>query len=164
MWVGIREIGRLIAPALAGVALVGVESSDLCGCWIFACRCGAGRRRRERRIEEELAAYARLDMRLPADGDGLELARRVSRLVAEKSAFRRVAMLVRDAEGRLVVAASAGMDDATVQSLNAWGDVVTAAERNGGSGVRRGEGGLGVRVGGKSFAVALGRGAVGGRA
>ena len=78
---------------------------------------------------------------LPADGDGLELAKQVSRLVAEKSAFRRVAMLIRDAEGRLVVAASAGMDDMTVQSLNVWGDVVTAAERNGGSGVRRGEGG-----------------------
>ncbi len=157
MWVGIREMGRLMAPRwleLAG------GSGVIGSLWLLDLRlqARAGRRRRERRIEEELAAYARLDMRLPADGDGLELAKQVSRLVAEKSAFRRVAMLVRDAEGRLVVAASAGMDDMTVQSLNAWGDVVTAAERNGGSGVRRGEGGLGVRVGGKSFAVALGKG------
>jgi signal transduction histidine kinase len=107
-------------------------------------------------MEEELAAYGRLDMGLPARGDVVELARRASRVVAEKSAFRRAAMLVRDAEGRLLVAASAGMDDSTVQSLNAWAEGVMAAERNGRSGVRRGDGGLGVRVGGKSFAVFLG--------
>lgn len=150
MWVGIREMGRLIAPRwleLAG------GSGVIGSLWLVDLRLQvrAGRRRRERRIEEELAAYAWLDMRLPGDGDGIELAKQVSRLVAEKSAFRRAAMLVRDAERRLVVAASTGMDDATVQSLNAWGDVVTAAERNGGGGVRRGEGGLGVRVGGKEF-------------
>jgi signal transduction histidine kinase len=109
-------------------------------------------------MEEELGAYARLDLRLPADGDGPELASRVSRLVAEKSAFPRAAMLVRDAEGRLVVAASAGMEDSAVQALNAWGEGIVAAERGGGCGVRRGEDGLGVRVGGKSFAVVLGKG------
>ena len=67
-------------------------------------------------------------------------------------------MLVRDAEGRLIVAASAGMDDATVQSLNDVGRG-WSWRRNAGAavGVRRGEGGLGVRVGGKSFAVVLGR-------
>jgi hypothetical protein len=155
MWVGIREMGSQIAsrwPELAG------GSGVIGSLWLLDLRLqmGAGRRRRERRIEEELAAYAWLDMRLPADGEGVELAKQVSRLVADKSAFRRAAMLVRDAEGRLIVAASTGMDDATVQSLNVWGDMVTA-ERHGGSGVRRGEGGLGVRVGGKSFAVALGR-------
>jgi signal transduction histidine kinase len=109
-------------------------------------------------MEEELAAYARLDLRLQADGGGLELARRVSRLVAERSAFSRAAMLVRDAEGKLVVAASAGMDDSAVQALNDWGEGVVAGERGGGCGVRRGDGGLGVRVGGKSFAVVLGKG------
>jgi signal transduction histidine kinase len=48
------------------------------------------------------------------------------------------------------------MDDVMVQSLNAWGEGVAAEER--GSGVRRGDGRLGVRVGGKSFAVVLGKG------
>ena len=37
-----------------------------------------------------------------------------------------------DAEGQLMVAASAGMDDSTVQSLNGWGEGVVAAERSGG--------------------------------
>jgi len=156
MWVGIREMSRLVAirwPELAaGGGVVGVL-------WLlrFRLRSREGRRRRERRMEEELGAYARLDLRASSEGDGLELARRVSRLVAEKSAFSRAAMLVRDAEGKLIVAASAGMDDSAVQALNAWGEGV-AAERGGSCGVRRGDGGLGVRVGGKSFAVVLGKG------
>jgi signal transduction histidine kinase len=82
----------------------------------------------------------------------MELAGRVSRLVAEKSAFSRAAMLVRnvegDAEGRLSVAGSAGMDDLTVQLMNAWG----AAERLDKRQARRG-----MRVGTRSFAVSLGR-------
>jgi signal transduction histidine kinase len=154
MWVGIREMGRLIAfewPALAaGGGVVG-------GLWLLGFRLQARgeRRRREQRKEEELAAYARLDLRLPGGGDGVELARQVSRLIAEKSRFRRVAMLVRDADGRLVVAASAGMDDLTVQSLKGWGEGLSATERGGGP--RRGDGGLGVRVGSRSFAVVLGK-------
>src|SRR5260370_37041435 len=67
-------------------------------------------------------------------------------------------VVVRDAEGKVIVAASAGMDDSTVQALNGWGEGVVAAERGGGCGIRRGNGGLGVRVGGKSFAVVLGKG------
>jgi signal transduction histidine kinase len=109
-------------------------------------------------MEEELAAYARLDTRLAALGDGLELEGQVSRLIAEKSAFHRAAMLVRSMDGKLVVAASAGMDDTMVHSLNAWGEGIAAEERGGGSGVRRGDGGLGVRVGSKSFVVVLGKG------
>jgi signal transduction histidine kinase len=82
--------------------------------------------------------------------------RDVSRLIAEKSPFPRAAMLVRDARGRLMVAASAGMDDATVHSLKSWGEGFVTAERGGG--VRRGDGGLGVRVGNKGFAVMLDKG------
>ena len=155
MWVGMREMGRLVVlrwPELAaGGGVVGAL-------WLlgFRLRTRAGRRLREGRMEEELAAYARLDLRLPAEGGGLELARRVSRLISEKSAFRRAAMLVRDAEGKLIVAASAGMDDSTVQSLKGWGEDFSAAERGGG--LRRGDGGLGVRVGSRSFAVVLGKG------
>src|SRR5205814_1849869 len=56
----------------------------------------------------------------------------------------------------LIVGASVGMDDATLESLKGWGEGVLAGER-GGSG-RRGDGGLGVRVGSRSFAVVLGKG------
>jgi signal transduction histidine kinase len=150
-------MGRLVALRWPEVA----AGSGVAGAlWLlgFRLQSRAGRRRRERRIEEELAAYARLDTRLPASGNGLELAGQVSRLMAEKSAFHRAAMLLLNAEGKLVVAASAGMDDSAVQSLNAWGEGVVTEERSGGSGVRRGDGRLGVRVGGKSFAVVLGNG------
>jgi signal transduction histidine kinase len=156
MWVGIREMERLIELRWPGLAVGGSVAGAL---WLLGLRMHlrAGRRRGERRMEEELTAYARLDVRMPANGSAVELARRVSQLMAEKSAFRRAAMLVRDTEGRLVVAASAGMDDSTVQSLNAWGEGVAAAERGGGADARRGDGGMGVRVGGKSFAVVLGK-------
>jgi hypothetical protein len=109
-------MGRLVALRLPELA----AGSGVAGAlWLlgFRLQSRAGRRRRERRMEEELTAYSQLDMRLPGVGDGLELARRVSRLMAEKSSFHRAAMLVRDAQGQLMVAASAGMDDSTVQSL-----------------------------------------------
>jgi signal transduction histidine kinase len=105
----------------------------------------AGQRRREKKREEELEAYARLEVRL-SKGDGVELARQVSRLVAEKSAFCRTAMLVRSAEGRLSVAGSSGMDDLTVQLVNAWAE-----------GAEKLEARQGMRVGTRSFAVGLGR-------
>lgn len=119
-----------------------------------------GERRRIERAREELEAYAQLDARVPADGDRSDLARRVSRLIAEKSAFHRVAMVVRDGEGRLSVGGSAGMDEQTVAALQTWGDEVVAAERSGGIGTKRGDGGLGMRMGRKSFAVVL-KGAAG---
>ena len=77
-------------------------------------------RRRDRRIRQELEAYARLDARMPPSGDARELGLRVCRLVAEKSAFPRVAMLTRAADGRLSIAASAGMDDWTIAALDGW--------------------------------------------
>ncbi len=87
---------------------------------------------RERAMREELEAYARLDASLSPGASPKPLALRVCRAVAEKSAFHKVAMLVRDPEGTLYVAASAGMDDLTVDSLQSWG-----------RGVVRREGGLG---------------------
>jgi signal transduction histidine kinase len=129
----------------------------------FRLQSRTERRRRQRKTEEELAAYARLDLRRPGIGigDGLELAGRVTRLVAEKSPFRRIAMLLRDEQGKLKVGASTGMDQATVESLKSWGESVLAGERGGSvrlGSVRRGDSGLGVRVGSKSFAVVLGNG------
>jgi signal transduction histidine kinase len=146
----IGEMGRLLALRWPGLAVGGSAAGVL---WVLGLRADlrAGRRRGERRMEEELAAYARLDVRLSADGDAVELARQVSRLMAEKSAFPRAAMLVGNVEGRLSVAASSGMDDSTVQSLNAWGMRVAAGER--GAGIRRGIERLGMRLGARSFAV-----------
>jgi signal transduction histidine kinase len=156
MWAGIREMGRLAGPRWPVLAVSGGVAGAL---WLlgFRMRMLAGKRRRERWKEEELEAYARLEVRLPAEGDVVGLARRVSRLMVEKSAFGRAAMLVRDAEGRLSVAASAGMDDLTVQSLNAWG--AAAGDRDGlGVGLGTGlDAGLGVRLGARSFAVMLGK-------
>ncbi len=80
----------------------------------------AKERRRDRRIRQELEAYARLDARLPPSGDARDLGQRVCRLVAEKSAFPKVAMLTRAADGRLSIAASAGMDEWTLAALDGW--------------------------------------------
>jgi signal transduction histidine kinase len=145
MWAGIREMGRFAGPHWPVLAGIGGVAGAL---WLLGFRMHllAGKRHRERRREEELEAYARLDVRLSTEGDVIGLARRVSRLMADKSAFGRTAMLVRDAGGRLSVTASAGMDDSTVQLLNGWGAGV-AGERDG----------LGARLGARSFAVMLGK-------
>jgi signal transduction histidine kinase len=119
-------------------------------------RAQAEERRRDRRIREEIEAYSRLDARLPADGDMSALSRAVCEVVVEKSPFRRAAVLARDAGGQLFVSGSAGMDDVTVAALHQWGERVVEEERKGGEGARRGDGGVGVRVGVKSFAVVLG--------
>ena len=74
--------------------------------WTLWCRqrTQAEDGRRERAMWEELEAYARLDVALGPGGDAKPLAWRVCRAVVEKSRFCRVAMLVRDAEGKLFVA------------------------------------------------------------
>jgi hypothetical protein len=84
------------------------------------------------------------------------LSKMVCDLVVEKSPFHRAAVLARDAEGQLYVAGSAGMDQATVAALRQWGERVVEEERKGGEGAKRGDGGVGVRVGTRSFAVVLG--------
>ncbi|SFS07819.1 Histidine kinase-, DNA gyrase B-, and HSP90-like ATPase [Granulicella pectinivorans] len=85
--------------------------------------------RLERAQWEEQEAYARLDVALGPGGDTRPLARRVCRAVIEASRFRRIAMLVRDAEGKLFVAGSSGMDDLTVGALQTWGVSVIRQER-----------------------------------
>jgi signal transduction histidine kinase len=159
MWPGTREMSGLIVLRWGELSLAGG------GLWALWCRMqvGVAEGRRERREQEELRAYAGLDVRLGADAEMPELAARVSRLMAEKSVFRRTAVLVRDAGGVLTVAASAGMEETTVESLNAWAEGVVEAERRGGIGTRRGEGGLGRRVKNNAFAVLFGVGAGVGR-
>jgi len=122
----------------------------------------AAERWRERRIREELEAYAGLDPSLSHGlNSGLDpmeatrsLARRVCRTVAEKSAFSRVTMLLRNPEGRFVCVGSIGTDDLTVAALHAWGEQVLDDERNG----RSLSAGLAssVRLGTKSLSIPLG--------
>jgi signal transduction histidine kinase len=128
MWVGIREMGRLMMPRWLAASAAGGGAA-----WLLNLRLEARERwrRREGRIKEELKAYAGLDVRLSSDSEAKELAERISRIVAEKSSFGRVAMLARDGSGRMVVAGSTGMDEATVKALDAWAREV-AIERSGG--------------------------------
>lgn len=119
-------------------------------------RIHAKERRRDRRIREEFEAYARLDARLSGNDDIRDLAKRVCRLVAKKSSFQRVAMLVEDTKGRIHVPGSIGMDEVTIDALQTWGERMIDA----GSGEPAEKPDLmiaGVRVGEKSFAVVLGK-------
>lgn len=160
MWVGLWEGGGLAAQHWVWPGLTTCLAGAV---WLLRCqtRLHKGERRRDVRAREELETYARLDARVPVDGDMSELGRRVCRVVTEKSAFQRAAMLVRDSEQNFSVAGSVGMDDQTVTALRSWGDQVVAAERSGEARSRRGDGGLGMRVGEKSFAVVLGKGSTG---
>jgi signal transduction histidine kinase len=156
MWVGLSKEGSLAAQHWIWL---GVTSCLAGAVWLLWCKTRLQKRERRRdvRAHEELQAYAQLDAGLPVDGDPSELARWVCRLVAEKSAFQRAALLLRDAEENLYVAANIGMDDQTVTALRAWSEHMVVAERSGKPGSRRGDGGLGMRVGKKSFAVVLGK-------
>jgi len=155
MWAAMWEMWRPERLHWPGLGMAGVLG---CGFYLLWRRgqLHAAARRRERKLLEELEAYEQLDMRLPADGDVRELGSRVCRAVAAKSAFYRVAVLVRNVEGYLYVASSAGMEEATVQALNAWGKRVVEEERGGKAAGRRGDGELGMRVGNRSFAIVLG--------
>jgi signal transduction histidine kinase len=156
MWVGMGEVSRLATQRLPGI-LGGVGILLLVWLLGFRMQLRAEQRRYKRRIEEELSAYARLEI-LPLEGDDvINLAIRVSQLIAEKSAFRRVAMLAKASDGRLVVCGSAGMDRSMVRSMSCWGEQFGTEQRGGFDGeVRLGGGGLGLPVGIKSFAVTLG--------
>jgi signal transduction histidine kinase len=77
-------------------------------------------RSRERRIREELEAYACLNPRLGPGEDLAALSQHVCRVIAQKSLFRRVAVIARNPEGRLNTMGSAGMDQDIVEALNAW--------------------------------------------
>ena len=113
-------------------------------------------RRRDRRVREEIEAYAWLDPRLPVDGDVRALGGMVCRIVAEKSRFYRAAMLVRDAEGRLYVAGSAGIDEKTTSAVRKWGEGVDKGGQWGYASAEEVD-----HVGAKSFAVVLGESASG---
>ena len=69
MWVGVREIGRLAGLRWAEVAGVGGAAGAV---WLLRIRSRArtAEWRREQRTNDELLAYARLDVRLSAGGQG----------------------------------------------------------------------------------------------
>jgi signal transduction histidine kinase len=141
MWAGTREMVRHAAVRWLEV------SGAAAAVWGLWCRMQVrmANASYERRVQEELEAYARLDVR--AEDDLREMGTRVSRVIAEKSAFGRAAMLARDGDGRLAVVGSAGMDVGTIGLMDAWAGRVPDAGRSG----------LGVRVGGNGFAVILAR-------
>jgi len=109
------------------------------GLWNLWLRLRAvqGECRRERRGREEMEAYLRLDVRLDQVSDLNAFSRRVCDVVAERSAFNRVALLVRNAKGGLEVAASEGMEEATCTAVKQWLD---RREDQRGNGVRFGAG------------------------
>ncbi|MCU1226464.1 MAG: histidine kinase [Edaphobacter sp.] len=156
MSVGLGGVWRL--PAMHWICLVTTVWAAV-SMWLLRVRgrFHAKEMQQNRRIREEIETYARLDARLPPDGDIGELATRICQVVAKKSVFYRVAMLVRDTERGLYVAGSLGMDAMTVKALHALGERVVEGESKGGAGPLRGDGdGSGMRVAMQSFAVVLG--------
>ncbi len=114
------------------------------GVYAWAMRRQARRqaveRVRERRMREELEAYARLDTSMAQGMHGRvdqvqaakSLATRVCRTVAEKSTFRRVMMLLRNADGRLRCVGSIGVDDLTLTAVERWAEQAMREELEGG--------------------------------
>ena len=155
MSVGLSGVWDL--PAMHWICLAMTVTAAV-SMWLLRVRgrFHAEERQRNKRIQEEIEVYARLDARLSPDGDMGELAARICQVVAKKSVFYRVAMLVRDAERRLYVAGSVGMDAMTVKALHTWGERVVEEERKGGPEPLRGDGGEGIRVAVQSFGVVLG--------
>lgn len=127
---GAWSAGRLVALLAIGLYAWSMRRQ---------ARLQTAERGRERRLREELEAYARLDATLAQGAQGRvdqvvaakALAMRVCRTVAEKSAFRRVMVLLRDAEGRLRCVGSIGVDDLTLAAVERWAEQVVKEEREG---------------------------------
>ncbi len=131
-WMGtVGELGE-IAWEYAGTLSFGV------GLWWMWRRAAKARlvAAQERRMREELEAYAQLDTSLRPQMGGAgqvsgekALAVRVCRTVAERSPFQRVLVLLRNAEGRMRCAGSVGVDDLTLAAIEGWAERVIKAER-----------------------------------
>ena len=106
---------------------------------------------------EEIYAYALVDLRLAPGEDEVVLAKRVCRALADKSAFRRSAVLVRDGDGRMTVAGSVGVDDLTVGALDRWGETLPDGTLVNGRMSKGMEAALGRRLSRGSFALQLER-------
>ncbi|MDE3106121.1 MAG: GAF domain-containing sensor histidine kinase [Acidobacteriota bacterium] len=84
------------------------------------------------RIRQELEAYGSFEPRLAAGDDMGTLAVRICRLIRERSAYQRVAMIAQDGDGRLYLAANEGVEPIWQQALQEWCSriVVLRGERN----------------------------------
>jgi len=74
----------------------------------------------EQALREEFAAYASLDTTILSGDSPRPLARRVCATIGRSSPFSQAAVLLRDTEQRLQIAASAGMDDLLLAALATW--------------------------------------------
>lgn len=119
MLAGLSHIWRAVVhqhvPAAAAAALAALLG--------IACRrasAQASERRRERRIREELEAYAYLNPRFGPGEDMSAFSRSVCHTISAKSLFRRAAILTRTPEGRFAILSSSGLDDDILAALNDW--------------------------------------------
>jgi len=121
--------------------------------WLVSARLRAMRQvcEGERRGREEMEAYLRLDVRLERNGDLRAFGERVCGVIAARSVFSRIALLARDAEGDLYLAASHDMDEVTAAAVRAWARDAVEREHSGGSKLA-----TGVCLGGSSLVVSLG--------
>jgi hypothetical protein len=110
-----RETWAYLASATLCVVFAGALGVAWC-----RLRVQQAQTQRERRGREELEAYARLDLRVSSEGDFRNLPRRVCSVIAARSSFSRVAMLMDGPRGRLCIAATEGMDADTVEALETW--------------------------------------------
>lgn len=84
-------------------------------------RAERAERKEEQKLRKELDAYAALDTAAAARQDSpRELAKQVCAAVVQYSAFRQVAMLMRDSGSRLHVVGSAGVDNLMALEINGW--------------------------------------------
>ncbi len=160
-WILDGALGTTGLNWVCGIALTGLSATV----WRMQgqFKLESTERWRERRMREELEAYARLEPGVAASIAGgmapmeanRALAMRVCRVIADKSAFSKVGILLRDAEGRLYCSGRVGVDDLTVKAMEVWGAKVVEEERGG---VRRaGQPKAAADRGGvKSFTIPLG--------
>jgi len=106
----------------------------------------------QRRCREEIESYLRLDTKMNSAADLPRLAERVCAVVAERSPFRRVGIVIRGLDGRFFVAATAGLNRDSSAAIEAWAEDAGKRERSGIPDASSG----GVRLGVRSFVAPLG--------
>jgi two-component system NtrC family sensor kinase len=84
-------------------------------------------RERERRVRQELEAYAQLDLHMMPGSDPRLSAERVCRLAIEHSIFKQAVIFLRDVKQTFYVAASEGMSPELLLALTALGQRMTDA-------------------------------------
>lgn len=140
---GGQMLGKLLTclPVAPSVSSLGMQLGGLLGVVglvgnsMYRRRIAERQWKQEQRLRREATAYLTLDLPL-CRLDRRHFARLMSRTMATRSSFARAALLLQDNSGSMVVAGSAGMDDASVAALNRW-------SRGGRQPASRGEGGAG---------------------